>query len=339
MFVIDINKVKAGDIILIRKNDSESNTIRQLTGSEYSHAILYVGITSCIESEGDGVHSQNLQRINCAEYTDIVVLRVKDDENKQFIPGAIKFARQNIGTEYSTREAYIAASNPQIVARQKNRQFCTRFVAQAYMSSGLQIVSNPDYCTPQEILVSDSLSIIEGVLREATAGEVDFILNSIDPLKLQRDFTNKIFDSARNISNCDIQTFEQLSNYMIKNPDKDIEITQAINDSGYLNLWEIEKKENPWFYDYQLFDNYFNEIEPKIITAYYLATTEEENRKRFVQTLNTLEIWQMNSELNYFDVLISLYKKQIELSHTRENIGIEILNNYNDDYIRMSESI
>lgn len=338
MLVLDINKVRAGDIILIRKNDSESITIRQMSGSEYSHAILYVGVTSCIESEGDGVHSQNLQRINCEDYTDIVVLRVKDEENKKVIPGAIVFARQKVGTEYSTREARIAVSKPQSAARQTNRQFCTRFVAQAYKSSGLQLVSNPDYCSPQEILESNYLTVVENVLREASAKEIDFILNSVNPLKLQREATNKIFDSARNISQLDLQTFEQLSSYVINNPDKDTEITRAILDSGYLSLWEIEIKENPWFYDYQLFDNYFNDIEPKIIVAYYLATTEQENRERFILTLNSLEFGQMISNLNYFDVLISLYEKQIELSHTRENIGIDILNKYNDDYVRMSES-
>ena len=32
----------------------------------------------------------------------------------------------------------------------------------------------------------------------------------------------------------------------------DNEFSEIMKDSGFLTLWEIEKKENPWFYDFQI---------------------------------------------------------------------------------------
>ena len=63
MYKIDINKLEDGDIFLTRSNDRESELIRKISNSDYSHAILYVGVSSCIESDGLGVQSQNVNRL------------------------------------------------------------------------------------------------------------------------------------------------------------------------------------------------------------------------------------------------------------------------------------
>jgi len=63
MYILDIGKLEAGDIFLTRSNSEISQLVRRLTKSEFSHAILYVGVSSCIESDGPGVQSQNIQRI------------------------------------------------------------------------------------------------------------------------------------------------------------------------------------------------------------------------------------------------------------------------------------
>src|SRR5690349_10735446 len=106
MYKIDIEKIEAGDIILTRSASRESMLIRQISKCDYSHALLYVGVGSCIESDGLGVQSQNLQRLLFENSNDAIVLRLR--ENKFSISGAIVFARQKIGTEYSTSEAKLA---------------------------------------------------------------------------------------------------------------------------------------------------------------------------------------------------------------------------------------
>src|SRR5438046_2779098 len=146
MYLLDIDKLEAGDIVLTRSNSVISQLVRRLTKSEYSHAILYVGVSSCIDSDGYGVQSQNIQRLLYENTADVKVLRLKKAKDKSEIPNAIVFARQKIGTEYSIDEAKVALLKTEIEAKEPNRQFCTRFVAQAFESAGISLVDNPGYC-------------------------------------------------------------------------------------------------------------------------------------------------------------------------------------------------
>ena len=108
MYIIDWNKLKEGDIILTRSASEISKHIRRLTKSEYSHAILYVGVGSCIESDGYGVQSQNIQRLLFKNIDDVKILRLKKLESFNNIDNVIIFARQKIGTEYSLDEAKLS---------------------------------------------------------------------------------------------------------------------------------------------------------------------------------------------------------------------------------------
>ena len=60
MYIIKRELLESGDILLTRSSDRESKLIRQISKCDYSHAILYVGVSSCIESNGLGVQSQNI---------------------------------------------------------------------------------------------------------------------------------------------------------------------------------------------------------------------------------------------------------------------------------------
>jgi hypothetical protein len=256
MYLLDIDKLEAGDIILTRSNTEISERVRRLTKSEYSHAILYVGVSSCIESDGPGVQSQNIQRLLYENETDVKVLRLKADKAKIAIPNVIVFARQKVGTEYSVSEAIEAVLKREVNAKETNRQFCTRFVAQAFESTGIRLVDNPDYCNPEELLKSDLLIEVKEPLREANAAEIEFA-NSESPLKKQQDIHNTIFNSARKLSGSDIQTFEQLSKFVLENPDKEPQITKIIEESGYLTMWQMDTESNPWHYDPKLFFEHY----------------------------------------------------------------------------------
>jgi hypothetical protein len=321
MYILDIEKLEAGDIILTRSSSRESELIRKLSQCDYSHAIIYVGVSSCIESDGLGVQSQNIQRMLFENESDVLVLRLKDDSFKNLLSGAIVFARQKIGTEYSTTEARLARLEKSIAAKETNRQFCTRFVAQAYLNSGIQIVSNPDYCSPNDIQGSELLTVINNALRTATKAEIAFAQEE-SPLEKQKDIHNFIFENARTISGQDIQTFEQLSKYVLENPDKDSDITNIIEKSGYLEMWKGDVERNPWHYDYnELLKHYTDQRQRKEV-GYFFATTEKETRERYYQTLDAVEFGYSFYGQRYFEVQIDLYKKLIDLSETREFVGL-----------------
>lgn len=324
MFVLDIDKLETGDIILTRSDSEISQLVRRLTKSEYSHAILYVGVSSCIDSDGLGVQSQNIQRKLFEKSTDVKILRLKREQDKEAIADAIVFARQKIGTEYSIDEAKLALLKKEIEAKETNRQFCTRFVAQAYESAGIKLVANPDYCNPEELLKSDLLLIVEDVLRQANQAEIDFA-NSESPLEKQKQIHNYIFKNAREITKVDIQTFEQLSKFVLENPDKETEITKIIEESGYLTMWQMDTSKNSHHYDKDLFINYYRYPRQIIDAALFFATTESETRERFEVTLDTLKFGYSFYKQKYFEIQIELYKKLIELSRQRELIALQIL--------------
>lgn len=324
MYLLDIKKLLAGDIILTRSNSEVSKLVRRLTKSEYSHAILYVGASSCIESDGNGVQAQNIQRLLYDDIADVKVLRLKGVDDRNKIPDAIVFARQNIATEYSIDEAKKALFEKADQANEPNRQFCTRFVAQAFSSAGVFLVNNPDYCNPNELLQSNLLTEVEKTLREANEKEIEFA-NSPSPLKKQEEIHNLIFKEARRLSGKDIQNFEQLSKYVLEHHDKEPEITKVIEDSGYLIMWEEEKERNLWHYNPQLFIEYLKSPEEIVEAALFFATTENETRKRFEMTLNSLEFGYQFYQQKYFLKLIQLYNKLIDLSLQREATALTIL--------------
>lgn len=324
MYLLDIDKLEAGDIILTRSNSDISQLVRRLTQSEYSHAILYVGVSSCIDSDGYGVQSQNIQRLLYENTTDIKVLRLKESKDRNEIPNAIVFARQKVGTEYSIDEAKVALLKKEIEAKEPNRQFCTRFVAQAFESAGIKLVDNPDYCNPEELLKSEFLIEVKDPLRKANEAEIEFA-NSKSPLKKQQEIHNTIFSSARKISGEDIQTFEQLSKYVLENPDKEPEITKVVENSGYLTMWQMDTESNPWHYDSKLLIEHYKNPRQIVDVALFFATTEKETRERFEMTLETLEFGYLFYQQKYFALQIELYDKLIELSLQRELTALKVL--------------
>jgi hypothetical protein len=324
MYLLNIDKLETGDIILTRSNTEVSQLVRRLTKSEYSHAILYVSISSCIDSDGYGVQSQNIQRLLYEDLSDVKVLRLRETINKNKIPDAIVFARQKIGTEYSIGEAKLALLKQQVNAKEPNRQFCTRFVAQAYESAGVKLVEIYDYCNPNELLKSQMLIEVKEPLRKASEAEIEFA-NSESPLEKQKEIHNAILSNARELSGKDIQTFEQLAKYVLDNPNNESQITKIIESSGYLTMWQMDTEKNPWHYDDKLFIEHYKHPQQIVETALFFATSEKETRDRFEMTLEALEFGYSFYQQKYFAIQIELYKKLIELSLQRELTALKIL--------------
>ncbi|MBL4746143.1 MAG: hypothetical protein JKY08_07220 [Flavobacteriaceae bacterium] len=161
MYIINFSKLRVGDILLTRKHDRECELIRKSTKSDYSHAIIYVGVGRGIESNGLGVQSINTTRTIYKFTDDVQILRYNKSNFDDIIEDVINFARQKTGTEYSTKEARLTRLKEAIESKEKNRQFCTRFVAQSYKNAGIKVVSNPDYCSPKELKESIFFDLID----------------------------------------------------------------------------------------------------------------------------------------------------------------------------------
>ena len=89
MYIIEINKLQAGDIFLTTQKHIVSKAIKAFTSSDYSHAMLHVGDGSYIHSDGNGVHSGNVQRLLFKDPVYVKVLRlVEDIDRRQIITHA-----------------------------------------------------------------------------------------------------------------------------------------------------------------------------------------------------------------------------------------------------------
>lgn len=324
MYLIDIDTIEEGDIILFRSSSETSELVRRITQSQYSHAILYVGVGSIIDSDGYGVQSNNIQRLLIEQPEDIVVLRLKDKSLRNRLGLVEMFARRNIGMQYSTSEARIAALKKEIEAKEPNRQFCTRFIAQAYESAGINLVENAAYCVPEEILKSTHLIQVESATREANQKEIDYA-NSENPLIKQREIHNEILNRSREISGKDIQTLEQLTELIISNPEYDEEITEFIKNSEYLYMMEEDQKKNGWRYDAKQMIDFFNNPKASLANAMFYATTESKTRERLYQTISAYKHFNKSTPRKYFDMEIELYERLIRFSNLRETEAIKVL--------------
>jgi len=326
-YVLDYDRLETGDIILSKSNSEVSQLVRRLTGSQFSHARLYVGDHSCLDSDGYGVQANNIQRILFDDESDVVVLRLKGEKTTKQIKDIEFSAREKVGTEYSTSEAKIAMLKMEQNAQQPNRQFCTRFVAQSYYAAGFKIVPNPDYCLPEELIASELLGKVDAITREASKAEIKFV-ESENPLLKQAEVHNNIFKKSRQLSGKDIQTFEQLSDLIMSNPEYDDELTTFIEKSGYLTFTEEDKNKNPWHYDAQAMIHHYKH--PKIIvdTALYFAETESQTRERFLLTIYSLNELNKTHPRKYYLMLIDLYCKLIDFSYERENAALQVLKHF-----------
>lgn len=164
-YVLDFNKLQHGDIILESGNTKIiSSTIKTVTGSHYSHAILYIG-RSVVHATSDGVYSKNPQRILVDNINDLKVLRCCDVNSNQ-LEKICDFARNQIGSLYSVAEATLSPVLGKTEKKASAReQFCSRLVAQAYYyGANISLVKNPDYCSPADIERSQLLKVVDNVV-------------------------------------------------------------------------------------------------------------------------------------------------------------------------------
>jgi len=213
-----------------------SQTIRKVTGADISHAMICVGKSSVIDSTGDGVHAQNLERVilepGCAGH----VLRPLKPLTTAQVHSIVSFARAAVGTRYSISSAAKSVLAGFVAGR---RQFCSRLVAQAYRSAGVHLVFNADFCHPGELLKSSALVEVPDVLRNLNPEEEADWRAAIDNVQAMRDSTNALLRDAHKLSS-EIESLNDIDGYLVEHPDADAHLVQALRASRYLELWRDE---------------------------------------------------------------------------------------------------
>lgn len=256
-YVYDVQKLKPGDILLERYDDRLSKFIMRASESNYSHAILYAGNGSCLEATIEMVIASNISRTLFDDPTKVCVLRLNDDiVTPDIIDKAIEFARVVYGTEYTKKDARAVFTG--VKNKDENRQTCTRMVAQAFACAGVKLVEDPDFCSTRDIEMSPCLHKLENIVREATPEDIEFSKTPDVTLEMS-SATYNMLCALREKTHTDIQSMEQVLDFVIKNPNHDEEISKIVSASGYLDVWKYEKDINPWSYDIGLFYEKFKD--------------------------------------------------------------------------------
>jgi hypothetical protein len=309
MYLIKKEILNPGDIILMKSDSRLSRIIREKSNSEFSHAMLYMGQSSYIDSDGPGVQAHNIQRLIFDNEDDIVVLRLTNSNQIEILNQIELFARQKIGTAYSLNEAFHVSGNGALLEpKEANRQFCTRFVTQAYHSAGVNIVENFNYPTPNNILNSEFLSEIKNVVRKASEKEIKYA-QSDSPLKTQIEIHNSIFAEARKISKQDIQTFDQLHELIINYPEYDNEITEFVRNSGYLDIMENDFEKNPWHYNTEAFIEHYKSKEMMLKVINELSVIDNRINLALKETIINTEKELEKYDREFLKEHLGQYKK------------------------------
>lgn len=232
-----------GDIILTTTNKLDSKAIRRIIKSDISHAMIYVDRFSVIDATGEGVQARNTQRIFFSEDCAIHVLRPKVALSRREAEVVCDFARLRIGTEYSKREA--AATIIGGLNSWSAKQFCSRLVAQAYASIGRQLVRDPNFCSPADIKNSHLLEEIADATEPVTDHEIEEMTRHQDMAQVMRDTINAVLSGIRT-RNDEFQNMNDVDAHLINHPEDDASFCEILRASGYLTLWELEMRKNPW---------------------------------------------------------------------------------------------
>lgn len=325
-YVFDLSKLEMGDILLLNAVPRYSAIMQRNAGSIYHHAMLYVGGSSHLHSDkGPGVQSDNTSRMLFEKPDAAIALRLKDPKNKVFIEGVIAHARAKVGTEYSSDEAKRTIAEHSDEEFEANRQFCTRFVAQSYADGGLVVVPDPNYCTPLDLTNSEYFIIVGEVLIEANQQQIDYAAEVNPPLKKQEQITKDILKYARDLTGKDIQTFNQLTDWLMEHPEGDEEITSFIKKSGFLEMWKEDMERNPEHYYLQAFQQ---NIEKKHwrSAAKQIYDLAENNMYRYSINFVAYESYYQHRKLKYIEIHIELYQNLILAMQQMKQVAVDILN-------------
>ena len=315
-YIINYKDLLPGDIILESGKKIHSKVIQIYTKSHYSHVMICLMSTSLFHAQSEGIFTLNPQRVLVEEENDLKVLRPKKKLSEKESENIIKFLRNKVGTLYSVKEAILSGKKIRPESSQSQMQFCSRLVAQAYLHIGHKIVENPNFCQPAEIENSNFFEEVPDIIRKARKEEIEFVSTKNFVLENQIS-TYKWLNNTRDYAKSEfgyekIHSQNDVMNFLKEYPEADNIVSGYINESGYLENYKIEKDNNPWLFDVNLFIKKYkssNEI-------LYAINKGFENIQYYIdRTIKNYLTASQNFEdlkFNYFKLEENLHKNRLD---------------------------
>ena len=298
-------ELERGDVILTTSDAGVSKFIRATTISHISHAILYVDHCSVIDATKDGVHSANTQRLFFEQHNAVFALRVEGGLPPSTSIKICNYVRERTGSEYAILEA--VRSWKRLAKEGTPKQFCSRLVAQAYATNGIDIVKSADFCTPKKLLKSTKLVEVEDATINVTDGEFQAWQTHPSSLELMRQATNYILDGARKIDKS-VQHLSDVDQLVLEHSQYDVTIMQIYTESGFLRVWKSDHDINLWHYDATLTED-VGSRHPVGVRWYCESTLLEGSctDNRFVTNANVYQYYQSIRPRRTIVMLMAFY--------------------------------
>lgn len=315
---IDFRNLRPGDILLTTSHAPQSWSVRRGTKSDISHAMLYAGSSSAIDSTSDGVHARNLQKIFYEDDCAVHALRLIQAVTLGEVEEVIHYARSATGTPYALREAVRSAVKPKGTGSE--RQFCSRLVARAYASVGIQLVNNPDFCTPEELKSSTLLQHLPNPTVEITEEEIASFKSRPDRVAGMIAATNKFLDRVRSFAP-EVLTINDAFEYLAANQAADSQFYDGLKQSGYLDYWREERQEFLWRYDFEAMNQFASENHVHEDVSGYCRITLKDYKngafRHWDQSLIAFREIAKANPLQSHKAMVALYENLVEGSRLR----------------------
>lgn len=327
LYILNIEQLEPGDIILAGYNDKNSREIQRRTNSKYSHAMLYWN--GSILHAADIVISENPSRMLFKEDESVCILRLKDELwNELRIKCLINYARTFVGTYYDI-EALIAMKRGNVVTPNDNRQMCSKFVAQCYDYVCLDLVEDCELCTPEDINKSKIMNHVDNPLLEATEDDIKFA-NSYDVTKVQhkaiKDFLvslNELFPEE------DIVSLMQVEKFIEKEPTNGDVVLELLKKTDYFDLWRLEKEHCQYLYNSDEFKSMWKDWRGAVKQAIAIIQEskliigdKEGDILAYEQKIATV------GDIDYYRQMIEVRKRVIERAKERIEVAEQVLKDY-----------
>ncbi|GGN43489.1 hypothetical protein GCM10011349_07640 [Novosphingobium indicum] len=298
--------------------------MRRATKGEVSHAMICVQYGATIDSTDAGVQASNIQRELYGAEDTVIVLRLREPPDQLALQAIVEFARSEIGTRYSQIEAArTVTGGPKPRSKQ---MFCSRLVARAYAAAGVQLVPDPDYCSPDDLRVSSLLVEVPDMLEIVGESELEAWAARANPIVATHDAQNAILAAARALDPS-IENFNDLDAFVQAHPEHDDVIARAYRDTGYLDIWRNDFAVNPWHYDLAEMEAAMNDRTVVEIRGYCIATIREYHTGglRFAVNLAHYERAMQANPRRTTAQLVQLYRQLVQNDHMRRTVALEWL--------------
>lgn len=193
----------------------------------------------------------------------------------------------------------------------------------------MQLVRDPDYCTPEELRLSPLLLELADMTEEVTEAELAVWAARPNPIAEMQRTQNEILEVARKLDSS-VENFNDLDAFVQQHPEHDETIAQAYRDSGYLDLWKFNFRINPWHYDLDKMDAITNDRTVENLRAYCISTIREFHTSGLRYAVNLTRYKRaIQAELRRTIVqLVVLYQQLTRNDQARRDTALAWLRRY-----------